>query len=293
MIDRTTHAYLIGAHVSISGGVQNAPGNAAALGANAFAMFVKNQRQWNAKPITEEQVAAFKEACGHHGYTPDQILPHDGYLINLGHPEEEGIEKSRTAFIDEMARCQQLGLNRLNFHPGSHLRKISEAACISRIAESLNIALQESEGVTAVIENTAGQGSNMGYRFEHLRDIIDQVDDKTRVGVCLDTCHTFTSGYDLRTLEACDATFADFDRIVGFSYLRGMHINGSKPELGSRVDRHHSLDEGALGLDVFSFIMNDERFRGIPLTLETPDESRWPSEIAQLRAMTHGSAPVR
>ena len=288
MSDRTTPLpYLIGAHVSIAGGVDNAPANAAALGANAFAMFVKNQRQWKAKPISDELAEAFKAACKAQGFEPHQILPHDGYLINLGHPEEEGIEKSRAAFIDELSRCEKLGLDRLNFHPGSHLRKISEEECVKRISESLNLAFEATSGVTAVIENTAGQGSNMGYRFEHLRGIIDGVDDKSRMGVCLDTCHTFTSGYDLRTEADCVRTFGEFDAIVGFEYLRGMHLNDAKPAFASRVDRHHSLGEGTLGLEVFRHIMNDERFRGIPLTLETPDDARWPEEIVKLREMAH------
>ena len=231
----------VGAHVSAAGGVENAPLNAAKLEANAFAFFTKNQRQWNAKPLTEESITAFKKNCALHGFKPEQILPHDSYLINLGHPEKEPLEKSRTAFIDELQRCEQLGLVYLNFHPGSHLRKIDEADCISRIAESINIALQQTQGVSAVIENTAGQGSNMGHRFEHLAGIIEQVDDKSRVGVCLDPCHTFAAGYDLRTMESCDAVFSEFSNVVGFNYLCGMHLNDSKGDFNSHLDRHHSL----------------------------------------------------
>lgn len=265
----------IGAHVSAAGGVENAPLNAAAIGATAFAVFTKNQRQWKAKPLTEKSIAAFKANCEEHGYLPGHILPHDSYLINLGHPEAEALAKSRDAFVDEMARVRQLGLDRLNFHPGSHLKKMDEAACIARIAESINLAHKEVPGVCAVIENTAGQGTNLGYRFEHLRDIIDGVEDKERVGVCLDTCHAFTSGYDLRTAEACDDTFARFDEVVGFSSLMGMHLNDSKPELGKRVDRHASLGKGMLGLEVFRYIMNDARFEEIPMVLETPDSDIW------------------
>lgn len=273
----------VGAHVSAAGGVENAPLNAAKLEANAFAFFTKNQRQWNAKPLTEESIAAFKANCTEQGFKPEQILPHDSYLINLGHPETEPLEKSRAAFIDELKRCEQLGLVYLNFHPGSHLRKISEDDCIAKIAESINIALQQTSDVTAVIENTAGQGSNMGYRFEQLAGIIEQVDDKTRVGVCLDTCHTFAAGYDLRTTDSSEKVFAEFSSIVGFNYLRGMHLNDSKGNFDSHLDRHHSLGEGHIGLDVFKYIMSDTRFNDIPLVLETIDETIWKDEIQMLR----------
>ncbi len=272
----------VGAHVSAAGGVENAPLNAQAIGAKAFALFTKNQRQWVAKPLTSKSITAFKANLETVGIAPEHVLPHDSYLINLGHPEEAGLEKSRNAFIDELERCAQLGLPLLNFHPGAHLRKISEEESLNRVAESINIALDKTRGVTAVIENTAGQGSTLGYAFEHLAHIIDRVEDKSRVGVCLDTCHTFVAGYDMRTRETCEQTFAEFERIVGFSYLRGMHLNDSKPALGSRVDRHHSLGHGELGLEVFRYIMNDDRFEEIPMVLETIDETRWPEEIAML-----------
>jgi deoxyribonuclease-4 len=272
----------IGAHVSAAGGVENAPLNAQKIGAKAFALFTKNQRQWKAKPLSEESILAFRENLLKVDIAADYVLPHDSYLINLGHPESAGIEKSRDAFLDEMQRCEQLGLKFLNFHPGAHLSKISEDKSLDRVAESINISLDKTTGVTAVIENTAGQGTNLGYKFEHLAHIIDKVEDKSRVGVCLDTCHTFTAGYDLRTSETCDQTFAEFDRIVGFKYLRGMHLNDSKPELGSRVDRHDSLGKGKLGLEVFRYIMNDDRFEEIPMVLETIDESIWANEIALL-----------
>lgn len=273
-----------GAHVSASGGADNAPANAHAIGATAFALFTKNQRQWVAKPLTAGEIDAFRKACDTYGYRPEQILPHDSYLINLGHPEKEALEKSRTAFLDEMQRCELLGLDRLNFHPGSHLQKITEEESLDRIAESINIALDKTRGVTAVIENTAGQGSNLGFRFEHLRYLIDRVEDKSRVGVCIDTCHAFAAGYDLRTAEACDATFAELDRVVGFNYLKGMHLNDAMKILGSRVDRHMPLGEGMIGMECFRYIARDERFDGIPLILETPDETRWSEEIARLKA---------
>ena len=273
-----------GAHVSASGGVENAVKNAKDIGATAFALFTKNQRQWIAPQLTAEQIATFKNAMAEAGFSAAQILPHDSYLINLGHPDEDGLEKSRDSFFEEMQRCELLGLDRLNFHPGSHLKRISEEGSLDRIAESINMALERTKGVTAVLENTAGQGSNLGYKFEHLAYIIDRVEDKSRVGVCLDTCHSFAAGYDLRTKEACDATFAEFDRIIGFKYLRGMHLNDAMRPLGSRIDRHSPMGEGEIGIECFKYIASDSRFDNIPLILETPDEERWAQEITQLRA---------
>lgn len=275
----------VGAHVSASGGVENAPLNAAAIGAKAFALFTKNQRQWQAKPLSAESIEAFRTNLSESGIDPRHVLPHDSYLINLGHPEKAPLEKSRNAFRDEMQRCEQLGLPLLNFHPGAHLNKISEEASLAIVADSINLALEQTSGVTAVIENTAGQGSNLGYRFEHLAAIIDGVEDKSRVGVCLDTCHTFTAGYDLRSTETCHEVFDEFERLVGFRYLRGMHLNDSKADFASRVDRHHSLGQGKLGLDVFRVIMNDPRFDDIPLILETIDDTLWADEIKLLYSM--------
>ena len=272
-----------GAHVSASGGVERAVSNAIDIGATAFALFTKNQRQWIAPPLSDKQIAIFIEACTKAGYSAAQILPHDSYLINLGHPDEDGLAKSRESFLEEMQRCEQLHLDRLNFHPGSHLKRISEEGSLERIAESINIALERTSGVTAVLENTAGQGSNLGYKFEHLAYIIERVEDKSRVGVCLDTCHTFAAGYDLRTREACDATFAEFDRIIGFNYLRGIHLNDAMRPLGSRIDRHSPLGEGEIGWACFEYIASDPRFDNIPIILETPDESRWAEEIATLK----------
>jgi deoxyribonuclease-4 len=274
----------IGAHVSAAGGLENAAIRAHELEATAFALFTKNQRQWRAAPLTDEVISNFKRACEKYHYGPGQILPHDSYLINLGHPVEEALEKSREAFIDEMERCMQLGLTLLNFHPGSHLMQIPEEECLARIAQSINIALDKTEGVTAVIENTAGQGSNLGFRFEHLAAIIDGVEDKSRVGVCIDTCHAFAAGYDLRTEEDCENTFAEFERIVGFEYLSGMHLNDAKSAFGSRVDRHNSLGEGNIGHTPFAWIMRDNRFDGIPLILETTNPDIWAEEIAWLKA---------
>lgn len=275
----------VGAHVSAAGGVENAPLNAHKIGAKAFAVFTKNQRQWKAKPLTPQSIEAFKQNCEKLGFGPEQILPHDSYLINLGHPEEEGLTKSREAFFDEFQRCEQLGLTFLNFHPGSHLRKISETESLARIAQSINMALEQTQNVTAVIENTSGQGSNLGYRFEHLAEIIGQVEDRTRVGVCLDTCHSYTAGYDLKTREGYQRVLDQFDRIVGLKYLKAMHLNDCKKGLGSRLDRHESIGKGTLGLEPFGFIMEDPRLDHMPLILETPDNDRWAQEIRMLYQM--------
>lgn len=272
----------IGAHVSASGGVESAPVNAHEIGANAFALFTKNQRQWSSKPLTEENIRLFKERCAQYGFEPGFILPHDSYLINLGHPQEEGLAKSRAAFLDEMERCQQLGLKLLNFHPGSHLNEISLEECLDRVAESINLALARTEGVTAVIENTAGQGSNVGFEFRQLKYIIDRVEDQSRVGVCIDTCHTFTAGYDV--LTEYDEVFDQFDREVGFGYLKGIHLNDSKKALASHVDRHDSIGKGLMGIEFFRRMMEDSRFDEMPIILETPDESLWKEEIALLRS---------
>jgi deoxyribonuclease-4 len=275
----------IGAHVSAAGGVENAPLNAAAIGATAFGLFTRNQRQWDPKPLDIKSIEAFKINCEKHGYGSGQILPHDSYLINLGHPEKDPLEKSRNAFLDEMQRCELLGIDRLNFHPGSHLNKISEEQSLRIVAESINIALNATKGVTAVIENTSGQGSNLGYSFEHLKFIIDHVEDKERVGVCIDTCHAYTAGYDLKTEKAFEDIFNQFESVVGFRYLKAMHLNDTKKELGSRVDRHESLGEGFLGMEPFKKIMSDKRFDNIPLILETPAMSKWPEEIELLRSL--------
>jgi deoxyribonuclease-4 len=272
----------VGAHVSASGGVYNAPINAMAIGAKAFALFTKNQRQWTAKPLETKDIDRWFKELEKSGIQTKHILPHDSYLINLGHPEVEARAKSFDGFVHEIQRCEILKLDRLNFHPGSHLRKISEEECLNNIADSMNRAIDATKDVKLVIENTAGQGSNLGYKFEHLAYIIDKIEDKSRVGVCIDTCHMFTAGYDIRTREAYDKTWNEFDSIVGRKYLMGMHINDSKPDLGSRVDRHDSLGVGKIGWDAFRFIMNDERMDDIPLVLETINEEIWEQEIQAL-----------
>jgi deoxyribonuclease-4 len=273
----------IGAHVSAAGGVQNAPAIAAKIGATAFALFTKNQRQWTAKPLTAENIEGFKSECSKYGYNSGQILPHDSYLINLGHPEKDALEKSRNAFYDEMQRCQQLGIDRLNFHPGSHLKKIPPDQCLRNIADSINYALEQTENVIAVIENTAGQGTNLGYSFEQLATIIHNVEDKSRVGVCVDTCHGFAAGYDFSSEEGYSMLWKQFEQTIGFEYLKGMHLNDAKKELGSRVDRHAPLGQGYIGEEAFVRLMKDSIIVGIPFILETPESERWADEITLLK----------
>ncbi|MDR1274373.1 MAG: deoxyribonuclease IV [Odoribacteraceae bacterium] len=275
----------IGAHVSAAGGVENAPLNAHAIGATAFAFFTKNQRQWASPPLSPASIALFRERCEQHGYGPGQVLPHDSYLINLGHPDREAVRKSRAAFLDELQRCEQLGLDRLNFHPGSTLKAIDDEDCLRRIAESINRGLEQTRGVCAVIENTAGQGSNLGHTFEQLAYIIERVDDKSRVGVCLDTCHTFAAGYDISTPTGFAEVIEHLDRIVGLSYLRGVHLNDAKKGLGSHVDRHESIGRGVLGLAPFKWLVKDPRLNAVPFILETPDETLWPEEIRLLKGL--------
>ena len=281
----------IGAHVSTAGGVETAPENAGSIGAKAFALFTSNQRQWKSRPLSEQNITRFKENCLTRGYDPGHILPHDSYLINLGHPVKEALERSRDAFFDEMRRCEQLGLQYLNFHPGSHLNKIDPDLCLDRIAVSINLALDRTADVTAIIENTAGQGTNMGHRFEHLARIIENIRDKSRIGVCLDTCHVYSAGYDIKTAAAFKKTLRIFDRVVGIKYLKAVHLNDSKKGLGSRVDRHESLGKGTLGLEPFRFIMNDPRFDNIPMVLETPDPDIWKEEIRLLYGLIKGKGP--
>ena len=275
----------VGAHVSAGGGVENAPLNARSIGGKAFAFFTKNQRQWAAKPLTPLSIDQFKNNCRELDYRPELILPHDSYLINLGHPDPTELQKSRLAFNDEMLRCEQLGLKLLNFHPGSHLGQISVSECLATISESINLSLDKTNGVTAVIENTAGQGSNVGYVFEQIAEIIDKIEDKSRAGVCIDTCHSFAAGYDLRTLTGFNKMMDQFDKIIGLKYLKGFHLNDSKRELNAHIDRHENIGKGALGMEIFEVLMNDPRFDNLPIILETPDETLWPEEILLLYSL--------
>lgn len=275
----------IGAHTSSAGGVENAVAEAVRIGANALALFTRNQKSWVSKPLDPKNIAAFKEALQKADIQPKHVLPHDSYLINLGNPTEEGLQKSRAAFLDEMQRAEQLGLTLVNFHPGSHLNQISPEACLDLIAESINLTLSQTTTAVAVIENTAGQGTNLGYDFAHLARIIAGINDKSRVGVCIDTCHTFAAGYDLSTEAGYDQTFQQFDRIVGFNYLRAIHLNDSKKGVGSHVDRHESIGQGMLGEAFFGRLMRDSRFDDMPIILETPNEELWPEEIRYLRSL--------
>ena len=275
----------IGAHVSASGGISNAILAAESIGANAFALFTRNQRSWVSKPLSAQEIGQFKTLLSEHGFLPQYILPHDSYLINLGNPNEEALQKSRAAFLDEMQRCEQLGLDKLNFHPGSHLNQISEEACLDQIAQEINHALDQTHGVTAVIENTAGQGSNLGFTFAQIARIISGVEDKSRVGVCIDTCHTIAAGYDISTEMGYNFTFDEFDRIIGPHYLKAVHLNDSKKGVASHVDRHETLGNGTIGKAFFARFMNDPRFDNMPIILETPDPTLWAQEIAWLRSL--------
>ena len=272
----------VGAHVSVGGGVENAPLNAHKIGAKAFALFTRNPTRWQSAPLKEKSIEKFKDNCERCGYRPEHILPHDGYLINLGSPDAEKLEVSREAFLDEVRRCEQLGLTMLNFHPGSHLNLVDADKCLDTIAESINITLDATSGVKAVIENTAGQGSNLGCSFEHIAHIIDKVDDKSRIGVCIDSCHAFAAGYDLQNKDSFEKVWKEFDDVIGMQYLCGMHLNDTKKGLASRVARHESIGKGVLGAEFFINLMNDSRFDNIPLILETPNDEIWAEEIGWL-----------
>ncbi len=272
----------IGAHVSIAKGVQNAPINAAKIRAKAFAMFTKNQRQWNAKPYTDKNIEEFKQNIKNLGFDPEYILPHASYLINLCSPDKNKLELSRKTFVEEIKRVEQLGLKFLNVHPGAHLNRITIPKCINLMSKSIEIALKNSKNVTVVLEITAGEGTVYGYRFEHLASIINKVKDKNRIGVCLDTCHMFAAGYDIRDSNSYAKAMDEFDKIIGVSYLKGMHLNDSKHPLGSRKDRHESIGKGFIGLEAFKCIVQDKRTDNIPLILETPNNSIWKQEIELL-----------
>lgn len=274
----------IGAHISSSGGLEKTVLRALKIKATAFSFFTRNQRQWFSPPLIQEKIDKFKKFCIKYNFKPQQILPHSSYLINLGHPIDTLLEKSRLSFINEIVRCNQLGLMFLNFHPGSHLKKITETNCLKRISQSINIALEKTKNVIAVIENTAGQGTNVGYCFEHISEVIRNVDDKSRIGVCLDTCHLFASGYDLRTLKDCENTFDKFNNLIGFKYLKGIHLNDSKKKFNSRIDRHESLGLGEIGTLAFKWIIRNKNFYHIPIILETINPMIWEQEISWLRS---------
>lgn len=272
----------IGPHVSAAGSPAAAIANALSVGATGFALFVKNQRQWVGKPLPEADATAFAAAMAAAPYTACQVLPHAGYLINLANPDPKKHAKSMASFLDELHRCEVLGLDRLNLHPGSHLNQLSPEAACDRVAESINRALTETQGVTVVIENTAGQGAYLGAKPSELGRILSGVEDKTRIGFCLDTAHTFAAGYDIRTPDGWNAFLDEVDAAVGLHRLRGLHLNDSKGALGSHLDRHESLGKGFLGWELFETIARDPRMDGIPLILETPDDTLWPEETRHL-----------
>ena len=273
----------IGAHVSASGGVEFAPVNAHEIGANAFALFTKNQRQWVSKPLTEENIRLFKENCTKYNFQTDYILPHDSYLINLGHPEEEGLEKSRAAFLDEMQRCEQLGLKLLNFHPGSHVGQGAETG-IALIADMLNTCMFPGQKTTVLLETMAGKGTEVGRTFEELAAIIDKAAMNDKIGVCLDTCHVFDGGYDI--VHHLDDVLTTFDKVIGLDRLKAVHVNDSKNELASHKDRHEKIGQGHIGLEAFRAIVNHPALRDLPFYLETPnDMAGYAREIALLRSL--------
>lgn len=275
----------VGAHVSAAGGVENAPLNAARIGAKAFALFTKNQKQWQAKPLDAQNIRAFKKNLEAVAISAWQVLPHDSYLINLGHPDPGKREKSILALLDEARRAEQLGLHYLNFHPGSHLGAMEEEKCLAVIAAGMKRVLAETGRVSLLLETTSGQGGYVGYRFEHLAAILALVGQEKRTGVCLDTCHVFAAGYDIRTAETYEKTMKRFEEIIGFQYLQTAHINDSKVDLGSRKDRHDSIGHGKLGMEAFALLMNDSRFDDMPLILETIDDTLWATEIKLLYSL--------
>ncbi|KZV90460.1 AP endonuclease [Exidia glandulosa HHB12029] len=289
--ERVHSAWKVGAHVSAAGGVENAVKNAARIGASAFALFLKSQRKWVSPPLTSSSALAFKAALTTYNFSPAHILPHGSYLLNLGNPSEAKRQQSYDCFLDDLKRAEQLGLQLYNFHPGSTTGGCTKEESIGWIAENVNRALKETSGVTIVLENMAGQGNVIGSTFEDLRDIIALVEDKSRVGVCLDTCHMFAAGYDIRTKDAWEKTMSSFDAIVGTRYLKAMHLNDSMGEVGCKKDRHDNLGRGKLGLKTFEHIVRDPRTQGIPLVLETPcdDEvdlgSVWRVELGVLNQL--------
>lgn len=263
----------IGAHVSISGGLHLACRRALEIGAKSFALFLRSQRQWVAKPLSEEQAQVFRDACQSSGFSPKVIIPHGIYLMNCGSPDEEILRKSREVLVDELQRCEMLGLTLYNFHPGSTCGKIPVEDCLDRIADSINLAHKKTKYVMTVLENMSCQGNTIGGKFEELRGIIDRVSDKSRVGVCLDTCHAFAAGHNLSTEEGFKNMMNNFENIIGIEYLKAVHLNDSKGELGCHLDRHENIGKGKIGTEAFQRLMKDKRFDGIPMVLETPCQS--------------------
>ena len=260
---------LIGAHQSIAGGLHKAFERAEMVGCRTLQIFTKNSNQWVGKLLSEQDIANYKTTAKKSSIAP--VIAHDSYLINLCAKDKTILKKSRDAFLDEIQRCDILGIPYLVFHPGAHMGDGEEDG-IKKIIDSLNWAHEQSKGaqVLSVLETTAGQGTTMGYRFEHLRAIIDGVADPKRMAVCIDTCHLFAAGYDISTREGYLSTMREFDTIVGLEHLAAIHVNDSKKPLGSRVDRHEHIGKGAIGKEAFRCLMQDERLKHIPKILETP-----------------------
>ncbi|KAF4965905.1 hypothetical protein FSARC_6341 [Fusarium sarcochroum] len=302
LADRTAVSTLkptmhIGAHVSAAGGVQNSVTNAVHIGANAFALFLKSQRKWTNPPLDPEAKNQFISLCKDHSYSAgEHALPHGSYLVNLAQADQEKANQAYTSFVDDLTRCEQLGIRLYNFHPGN-TGGDARAAAIGRIAAQLNKSHKATKTVITVLENMAGSGNVVGSTWEDLRDIIDLVEDKERVGVCIDTCHAFAAGYDLRTPEAFKKTIDSFNDIVGHKYLKAFHLNDSKAPFNSNRDLHANIGTGFLGLRAFHSIMNHAPFAGMPMVLETPidrpgadgksaeDKKVWADEIKLLEKL--------
>jgi len=280
---------LIGAHTSIAGGLENALFEGRTIGANTVQIFTANQRRWDSKPLTFEGIELWKQAKKETGI--EIVMSHDSYLINLGASDAEILQKSRKAFRAEIERCHELDVTFLNFHPGAATAGNPEE-CLDRICESL-LEMEEltAKGKTRLLlEATAGQGSTVGWRFDQLAYIIEKVKGHVPIGVCIDTCHIFVAGYDIRTPEAWDVTLREFDKVLGLQHLCALHLNDSKKGLGSHVDRHESIGEGTIGSESFKFIMTDPRTKHLPMYLETPrDLERWKKEIHMLREFAEGN----
>lgn len=275
---------LIGAHQSIAGGLHLAFERAESIGCRALQHFTKSTNQWRSKPLTDEDIASYKTAASKSSIK--HVMAHDCYLVNLAASDKLILQKSRETLLDEFKRCDLLGIRFLNFHPGSHMGAGEEEG-IKRIVESLNWIherMKDSQ-VMSVLETTAGQGTAIGYRFEQLRKIIDGVDEPRRMAVCIDTCHIFAAGYDISTEEGYRATMQEFDEIIGFERLVGIHVNDSKKPLGSRIDRHEHIGKGAIGKLAFRLILRDERLVGIPKILETPKGKDLKEDKMNLRTL--------
>jgi deoxyribonuclease-4 len=283
---------LIGAHVSIAGGIQNAPGRGTEIDADAIQVFTANQNQWFPKQPAPEEVAGFRE--GMEREQPQVCVSHDSYLINLGSPDEEKLNRSRQAFLEEIDRCEACGIPYIAFHPGAHMRT-GERECLERIAASIDTCLEQrpDSKVMLLLENTAGQGSNVGYRFEHLAEIIALVQSPDRLGVCFDTQHAFAAGYDLRTVAGWKDVLNHFDATLGTERIKAFHINDSKKELGSRVDRHANLGKGFLTLETFWWLVNADQFQNVPMVLETPigKDDGYAKEIKLLKSLVGAGKP--